>query len=303
MIVPVKYSNDTLQFWTAPLSPTEEKRVDNTVFMIKNAITLYDKLSDCTMEIFAQGSYANNTNVRQNSDVDICVMLTSSFYCSYVDGKTGNDYGNTSGSMTYSDFKSHVANALRAKFGSDMVSVGNKCIKINSNSYHINADIVPACEYRNYKIIGSLDPKEYVKGTKFYAADGTEIINYPHDHILNGKQKNTDTHYAYKRLVRIMKHIRNNMVDERLADGDKITSFLIESLVWNVPNQRIEASATWAETLQDAIVYLWNAIKDDKHSKWGEVSERLYLFHSKRKWTDMETKGFLFDMYNYLGFD
>lgn len=301
--MPVKYSEATLQLWTAPLSATEEQRVTNTIYMIKDAISSYDKLSDSTMEIFAQGSYANNTNVRQNSDIDICLMLTSTVYCNYVEGKTDIDYGFSSGSMTYSDYKSHVVSALRAKFGSDAVTVGNRCIKISANTYHINADIVPSYEYRDYRIIGSTNPAVFVRGVKFYSADGKEIINYPQDHIKNGKQKNNDTNYAYKKLVRILKHIRNDMVDEGLTNGDLITSFLIECLIWNVPNQRVTADSLWTETVRNSIAYLWNAINEEKHKEWGEVSERLYLFHSSRKWTDIGTKNFLFDMYGYLKFE
>jgi hypothetical protein len=296
----MRYSNDTLQFWTSPLSTTEEQRVENTVSMIKDAVTSYKKLPDRTIETFVQGSYANNTNVRQNSDVDICLMLTSTFYCNYVEGKTDEDYGYTSGSMTYTDYKSHIINLLKTKFGLDTVTIGNRSTKVNANSYHVNADIVPAFEYRDYRIIGSIDPSKYVKGIKFYSADGKEIVNYPQDHIMNGTQKNKDTNYAYKKLVRIMKHIRDKMVEAGLVDGDTITSFLIECLVWNVPNYRITVDKLWTDTVKDAIAYLWTAIKDEKHKAWREVSERLYLFHIGRKWTDIGTKSFLCDMYNYL---
>ena len=99
-----------------------------------------------------------------------------------------------------------------------------------------------------------------------------------------------------------MKHIRDDMVDDGKTDGDKITSFLIECLVWNVPNDTITGSNTWTGTVQNAIGHLWNAIKDDKHKEWREVSERLYLFHSARKWTAEEAKNFLYNMYNYLEF-
>lgn len=298
----MKYPEDTFKFWTSPLSQTEEQRVDNTVRMIKDAVTSYDKLSDCTMEVFAQGSYANNTNVRQNSDVDICVMLTSTVFCNYVDGKTDKDYGYTAGSLTYPDYKSYVVEALKAKFGCDTVTVGNKSISIEANSYHINADVVPAFQYRDFKIIGSTDPAKYVEGIKFFAKDGAVVINYPKDHISNGIQKNNITNYEYKKFVRIMKHIRNDMIDVGMTDGDIITSFLIECLVWNVPNGTITGSNTWAGTVQNSIGHLWNAIEDDKHKEWGEVSERLYLFHSGRKWAAEGTKAFLYNMYNYLEF-
>lgn len=99
-----------------------------------------------------------------------------------------------------------------------------------------------------------------------------------------------------------MKRIRNNMVDEGIIDGNKITSFLVECLIWNVPNATITGYNTWADTVQNSIAYLWNTIKDDNCKEWGEVSEHLYLFHSRRKWTVTETKNFLYDMYNYLKF-
>lgn len=299
----MKYTEDTLQFWTSPLSKTEEQRVENTVSMIKKAVTTYDELSDCTMEIFAQGSYANNTNVRQNSDVDICIMLTSTFFGNYIDGKTAADYGFYDGSISYADYKSLVIKALKAKFGINAVEVGNKCINIKENSYHVNADVVPAFQYRNYKTIGSVNPEKYIEGIKYFAKDDTIIINYPKEHINNGKRKNNDTNYEYKKLVRIMKRIRNNMVDEGLTDGDRITSFLVECLIWNVPNTTITGNNTWAGTVQNTIAYLWNAIKNGEHNEWGEVSEYLYLFHSGRKWTATETKDFLYDMYNYMEFE
>lgn len=296
----MKYSEDTLQKWTAPLSSTEEKRVENTVRMIKDAVSSYSKLSGRKMEIFAQGSYANNTNVRQNSDVDICIMLTSTFFGQYVDGKTNKDYGFTSGTITFSDYKSYVVKALKGKFGEHAVDIGNKCINVRENTYHVKADVVPSFQYRNYKILKSVNPSKFCEGIKYFATDGTTVINYPKDHIRNGTDKNVITNYYYKKLVRIMKHIRNNMVDDGLIDRDIITSFLVECLVWNVPNDIITKNSTWGVTIKNSIAYLWSAIKDGDHENWKEVSEQLQLFNSQRKWTSQEAKDFLYDMYNYL---
>ena len=61
----MRYSENTLQSWTNPLSETEESRVKNTIRMIRDAIQSKDELSNVEFEIFAQGSYANNTNIRQ----------------------------------------------------------------------------------------------------------------------------------------------------------------------------------------------------------------------------------------------
>ena len=298
----MRYSESVLQSWTSPLSQTEEQRVENTVRMIREAVTSYFKLSDCSMSIFAQGSYANNTNVRQNSDVDICIMSTSTVFCNYVEGKTDKDYGYTPGTISFYDYKAYIIEALKNKFGAAAITIGNKCVNIKTNSYHVNADVVPAFQYRDFKIINSINPQKYIEGIKYLSSTGEQVINYPKDHIENGKQKNIDTNHEYKKLVRIMKHIRNEMVDKGIVNGDKITSFLIECLIWNLPNDIITNSNTWAGTVQKSIAYLWNKINDNQHKEWGEVSERLYLFHSNRKWTAEETKSFLSDMYNFLQF-
>ena len=298
----MRYSESVLQSWTSPLSQTEEQRVENTVRRIREAVTSYFKLSDCSMSIFAQGSYANNTNVRQNSDVDICIMSTSTVFCNYVEGKTDKDYGYTPGTISFYDYKAYIIEALKNKFGAAAITIGNKCVNIKANSYHVNADVVPAFQYRDFKIINSINPQKYIEGIKYLSSTGEQVINYPKDHIENGKQKNIDTNHEYKKLVRIMKHIRNEMVDKGIVNGDKITSFLIECLIWNLPNDIITNSNTWAGTVQKSIAYLWNKINDNQHKEWGEVSERLYLFHSNRKWTAEETKSFLSDMYNFLQF-
>lgn len=298
----MKFSETTLSSWTSPLSTTEESRVENTVRMIKDAVSSYINLQGHTIEVFAQGSYANNTNVRQNSDVDICVLLTSTFYGNYIDGLTAKDYGYSDGTISYDTFKQHVVAALKKKFGEHVVTVGNKCINISSNSYHVNADVVPAMQYRDYKTIDSKNSSRFIEGIKYFATDDSEIINYPKDHIRNGKNKNNNTNYEYKKLVRIMKHIRNNMVDDGLVNGDIISSFLVECLIWNVPNHIITSSNTWTETVKNTIFYLWDAFSRDEYKEWGEVSERFYLIHPRRKWTVDSVKDFMARMYTYLEF-
>lgn len=298
----MRYSEDSLKSWSAPISATEDQRVQNTIRMIKDALSSHAEMRKLQYEVFLQGSYANDTNVRQNSDVDVCVMLTSSFETKYVDGYVDKDYGFSAGGTPYNVFRQYVIEALRNKFGTSVVFAGNKCINIGDNTYHVNADVVPAFQYRDYKTIHSLDPNRFIEGIWFIAHDGTLIINYPKQHIQNGKSKNNQTDHQYKRLVRMMKHICNEMVKVGMADGDSITSFLIECLVWNVPDNYITGYSTWNETIKQAIKYLYSQITAEKHKDWGEVSERLYLFHPGRKWTPQKVLYFLNMMYGYLGY-
>lgn len=297
----MKYSEERLKSWTEPLSDTEKQRADNAIRMIRTAIDSSDELRSMDIEVFIQGSYANNTNVRSESDVDICVMLKNVFHGEYPEGKKSEDYGFSAATLTFSQYRNMVKSALQIKFGVDYVSDGNKSLKIDENTYHVKADVVPAFQLRNYRYLRSTDPSRYIEGTWFMSKAGVEVKNYPKAHAFNGKTKNNETHYSYKKLVRIMKHIRNEMVEDKKASGDKITSFLVECLVWNIPNSIITGYTTWTETVKHAIIYLYDAINQGKHKEWVEVSEMLYLFR-KRKWTDQDAKQWLYDAWNYLGY-
>ena len=296
----MKYTETTLELWTKPASDTEEQKMENTINMIKSAIDLSKELEDLTIEVFVQGSYANNTNVRTSSDVDVCVMLKSTFFTEYPNGKSRKDYGFVEGTISFDEYKKRIKTAIEKKFGKENVSEGNKSLKVRSNSYHVNADVVVALMLKNYSIINSFDPNKYIEGIRFFSSDGETVNNYPKKHISNGKNKNVQTNHRYKYLIRIFKRIRNDMVNIGIVDGDKISSFLIECLVWNIPNNIITGYSTWTETVKQAIIYLYNSIKDDKQKEWGEVSECLYLFHAGRKWKAHEVQDFMNAMWNYL---
>lgn len=297
----MKYSEQTLQGWTLPLSQTEEQRAENAIKMIRTAIDANDDLKSMDIEVFTQGSYANNTNVRSESDVDVCVMLKDTFHAVYPDGKKREDYGFLASDLTFQQYRNMVKTALQEKFKTEYVNDGNKSLKINENTYHVQADVVPAFQLRNYYYWGSTDRNKYIEGTWFVAKTGKEVSNYPKRHIQNGISKNNATNKEYKKLVRIMKHIKNNMVDDQAADGEKITSFLVECLVYQIPNNTISNASTWTETVRQALIYLYNEIKEGRHKEWCEVSDMLYLFRG-RKWTDLDAKQWLCDAWNYLGY-
>ena len=101
----MKYTEQQLQEWTAPLSQSEEKRAENTIKMIKVAIDASDELKAMDIEIFTQGSFANNTNVRSDSDVDVCVMLKDTFFYDLPKGKSAADYGIASSSLTFQGYR------------------------------------------------------------------------------------------------------------------------------------------------------------------------------------------------------
>lgn len=297
----MKITEETLKNWIKRSSDTEQQKIDNAVNMIKDAIAKHDALKGKDIEIFAQGSYANNTNVRLNSDVDINIMLKDTFYSKYPNGKSREDYGFTEGTNDFDIYKGEVLKALQNKFEIDNILVGNKSFKILENSYHVEADAVATFQYRNYSGDANNDPDNFIKGVKFFDRNNNEVINYPKIHIENGIQKNTNTSRKFKRLIRIYKRAKIHMGENGTSVSDNITSFLLECLIWNLPNSYFSSYSTWNDIVKNSIIYLFNQTKEtEKCKEWGEVSEMFYLFHSERKWNANDVNGFLKTMWNYF---
>lgn len=267
--------------WAKPNSETEDAKCSNAESMIKSAISNDLKLSKMNIKVFAQGSYKNNTNVRLNSDVDICVLYTDNvFFYNLPTGKAKEDFNISSSEVKFSDYKNDVENALVIKFTRAGVTRGKKAFDIHSNSYRVDADAVPCFIHRRYTGQTNLDGSfHFLSGTQFTSDDGKVVVNWPEQNLANGIAKNNATNYSYKKLVRILKKLNLEMIGSGIEISKKIPSFLIECLVWNVPNPTITGYNTYYETLRQAIVFLYNKTKDfEKCKEWGEVNELKYLF-------------------------
>lgn len=294
------FNEQVLDNWRKPASDSEEQRISNAITMIKSAVKSHDILKTKDIEFIIQGSYGNNTNVKLDSDIDVCAMLKDTFYTEYREGATDKDYGFTEGTNGYDSYKGYIIEAAQKKFGKENVNPGNKAIYIESNSYHLHADVIPAFQFRNYIYEKYNNANNFIEGIKFFSGN-TVIINYPKVHMENGISKNNDTLRKYKRSVRLYKRIRNKMIEDGMAVSGNLRSFLIEGLLWNVPSNIFTNSNTWNDTLRNTIVSLYNSTNTEEGCKdWGEVSEHFYLFHSGRKWNRTDTNAFLVQMWNYL---
>ena len=294
-----KFNEQAFTNWTKPPSETEKSKLENSEKMVREAITSDEKLKKKTTETFGQGSYANKTNVRLNSDIDINVQYQSGFYFELPEGKVRSEFGlNSPSSYSFEEFKNDVENALVAKFGRSEVIRGDKCITIKESSTRIETDVVPTWLFKRYNNQGS-----YVTGAKFYTDKGKGIVNYPKQHISNGKDKNADTSRRFKRLTRLHRKLRYQMINDGEPINENITSFLLECLVWNVPNYIMNDHETWTERLKESIRFLYNNTKEDKDcSEWGEVSELLYLIRPSRKWSRQDINQYMLHLWNYLKF-
>lgn len=260
----LKFTEVMLNDYSQPLSEAENNQCKNAIRMIADALkgigfsdnsqeirSLYPDTYAYSLElrnqtgrrikIFIQGSYANNTNVRTKSDVDVAVIQEDIFTTEYRTNtsfpQNDNLYGFVKAKPISITFKDEVLECLKNKFGND-VERKNKSIKVHGNTYRKDADTVPCRRYRDYRQNYGNDPKNYIGGVVIQSDEGETIINYPEQHIENGKNKNNTTNHYYKKLVRIMKKMRYLMEESNNVDYIKaarnVNSFMLESLLWNI---------------------------------------------------------------------
>ena len=153
--------------------------------------------------------------MRKESDVDIGVLCRDSYFSQYADDNIKAQVSRREGpaEYTYARFKEELQRALVSRFGSTNVTRGDKAFQIDENSYRVNADVAPFFEHRRY-----YSENGYHSGVQMLTEkEKRSIINWPEQHYDHGVFKNTNTSRRYKRVVRILKTMRNEMA----ALGDK----------------------------------------------------------------------------------
>jgi hypothetical protein len=293
---------ETFRRWKEPSSENEGQKCQNAERMIRDAIQEDDALSKHKIEIFAQGSYHNNTNVRLQSDVDICVRLMDVFFTefSFANGLTKDAVGLVDATYTYPQFKNDVERALINKFGEDSINRGNKAFDVHANSYRVDADVVACCEHRRYSNHIVNGEYFFVSGTELHPDNGGRIINWPHQHYNNGVEKNNATGHRFKHIVRCLKRLKNEMADTGVPAATPIPSYLIECLVWNAPNGSF-GHQEYVTDVESVLKYTSESTATSANcSEWGEVNELKYLFKGSQPWTLEQAHTFLDSARNYI---
>ena len=146
-----RFTEEQLSQMCRPASDTEETKLQNAESMLRKALSASTIIQPSNYEIFGQGSYANNTNIRLNSDIDINVCYTGRFYFSVPEGKTASDYGIIpSDGYTFQEYKDDIERMLIDFYGRSEVTRKNKCITVKGNTNRIQIDVVPTWIFRRY---------------------------------------------------------------------------------------------------------------------------------------------------------
>lgn len=293
----MKVPEDQINRWANPPSETENEKCENAIRQITEV--LREHFGD-DVAIIRQGSHRNRTNVKFDSDVDIAVVHTGYFFhdidnLSDIEKQT-YERNRTPANYTFSQFKADVHSVLGSKFGTGTVQKKNKCIRVLGNTYRLNADVVPAYEHKRF----STPYVSSTKGIGLYSDKGDYIQSYPEQHYTNGVAKNDGTSRAYKSVVRILKNIRNDLVEKGSIKLETMSSFFVESLVWNVPNTHFSGT-TWREDAEEVTAKIWNDMRDPSISqKYAEVSDLMWLFHNKINRTPKQAEDFMLEAWHYV---
>ena len=265
--------------------------------MIRDAIAAHKPFSGCQLSIYAKGSYANNTNVRADSDVDIAVECTEAVYWEETEPGIHKSVSAYKGIWTPQKLRAELGAALAAKFPGSVDSSGSTAFLIESSSARVEADVVPCFSFMHYMSTGSR------RGTKIFTTTGKTIVNYPLQQLENGRAKNVRTGSCFKKAVRVLKRIENAMV----ANGThrEVPSYFIECLAYNCPDSLI-TSATWTAAIRQMLLHIWQGLQGDEPTeaslRWLEVNECFYLFHPGQKWNRGDARDFASAAWNYLGY-
>jgi hypothetical protein len=298
--------------WARPPGVTERQKMERAEKAIGDAIGASATLRSHRTRATTQGSYYNRTNVARESDVDIRVVPSDVFFTDWelVDDAARADetvrnaldarVGNFDHPYGYAEFKNDVETALVAHFGRAAVVRGDKAFDIHENTYRVESDCLAAYELRLYgrDSWGQITHRE---GIAFRTDKGDFIENFPEQQHAEGVAKHERTSQRFKKMVRILKNMRYEMEDEGVAAATPIPSFLVECLVWIVPDDRF-ARGTLYEDMRLVLAFLQVDLADERSDGWTEENGIKFLFHWRQSWTKGEAQRFVDAAWDYVGF-
>jgi len=263
-----------LQTWSHQGAVTTAKA---TADSIKNAFDSYNNWpTGIDFDVYLQGSYKNDTNIRGDSDVDVVAQLNSTFYSNLLDDQK-RILVLTQASYSWSDFRADVLKALGDYYGQSRITECNKSIKINENNGRLPADVIVCSQYRRYKTVSGYD---YVEGVCFWTKnDNRQVVNYPKIHYDNGVSKHQNSNKWYKPSVRMFKNIRNSI------SGDSTPAYFLECMLYNVPNASFGTS--YGDTFCNVVNWLNKADLGGFVCQNGQVN----LFGSSQEQWDTAQAG------------
>ena len=113
---------------------------------IRDALARFSGWSSSTKyDVFLQGSYKNNTNLRKDSDVDVVIQLETRVrpcIAMLSGAQLDQNQAHQIAHQHWRLFRRQALKALRTKYGNDAVTPGRKSLKLAKGQIPAPADVV-----------------------------------------------------------------------------------------------------------------------------------------------------------------
>lgn len=298
-----------LAAWERPASDSEEGQIERAARMVREAIAANAWLTREGVTVEPQGSYLNNTNVRLEADMDLRVVHPSIRVRVDNTVQAANDHaafnytsiGRTSFDVAM-DLRRHVGIALGAKFGhANVDDSGTKAFRVSAvPGSRADIDIVPALTLDFITLCQgqTLLSPNYVGAVRgvsiFDKNDGRETINFPHHHRRYGIDKRARTAHAFKKIVRQLKSLRDQLVADRKLAARPCASFFIECLAYRVEDDHYLVDEGRRARLKRILNRSWAQVCDPAWCAIArEINEHKMLFGDHQPWTPQTAKNFI----------
>lgn len=213
---------------------------------------------------FVHGSRRNGTAASDSADVDIGILCRVPTSIPFEQSR-----------LLYDDLKSSVASAMRSHLGAKNVEVGRKTLKVTGLA-SVATDITVFLP--NHSRLGW---RGFRDGVIFFVEGVPDpVINWPIQHRQNAAEKNSSTCRRFKPLVRELKRATLRVKAEK--PDTTPAGFLLESVVWNVPNCRF-AGKDRKSALRSILAWLENELGHPSSTlHWLEINGIKRLFDPER---------------------
>jgi hypothetical protein len=289
-----------LSSWIKPSSTDEKTQQDRAERMVADALTAYLDLPSSSYKVYAKGSYANNTNVRRDSDVDIAVEFTDCAYYRAANSVTLAEPKPApyTGDWTPARWRQEIVAALVKKFGSGSVDTSGS-VAINVPAVvgsRPSIDIVPSFTYYLYDNPSRTSTRV---GTCVFPKAGDKIVNWPQQQFDNGVAKNNATGGRYKYYARALKNAENTLAVEGVIT--ELPSYFMECLIYNVDDETLK-SGDLNKGFDASLVALYKRLQNESTDRMLEPNRNKFLFDSTQKWSLDDGLKLVAETRGYMGY-
>ncbi len=219
---------------------TEIRTAINNFFDSKAVKEKYNLAELPDLDQFLQGSYSNDTNVTQSSDVDIVVRLKNVWRAdkSSLSADEIERYNKSTQTSQYKfiNYNADILYCLQQHFRPQNVVNDNKCIRIKPHEKFCDADVIPAFTYKLYGSFSSSENQKYTEGICFDTNEGKSIISFPKEHQQALANKSKATNGNLKETIRMFKNLKDELIAKRLLSEQASKSYFIENMLFNIPD-------------------------------------------------------------------